>query len=133
MKHYDDDTLLKASLKILDSGEYRKVLKHLESCEECRAKYSAIAEDNKVIASYEPDGKPLTASRLPERRTFKLRILNAAAILMIGFGLGYVTGFANKPPPVNVSQQKLVTRTLSADASGFIHNEMLDLNIDFGF
>jgi len=133
MKHYDEDTLLKASLKILDSDEYKEVVKHLESCEECHAKYSAIVDGNEVIASYEPGLKPSIMPRLPERRAFKLRILNAAAVLLIGFGLGYVTGFANKPSMINVTKQTLVTNAASADAPDFVHSEILDLNIDFGF
>ena len=133
MRHYSEDTLLKASLKILDSDEYREVLEHLESCEQCRSKYSAIVQSNEVIAGYEPGLPPPVMLRLPAHKNFKLRLLNTAAVLLIGFGLGYLTGFMNHPAPIKVTRQTLITNSAAVANPDFVHNEMLDLNIDFGF
>ena len=133
MKHYDEDTLLKASLNVLELEESAEVMKHLETCTECRRKYAEIKKGNTIITGYEPI---INKAELPlpkTRRPAKYGVLKAAAILLAGFGIGYMAGNLNRPLAVNITKQTLVAKAQLSENQDYIHSEVLDLKIDLGF
>lgn len=110
MKHYDEDYLLKGSLDLLDEAETREFEIHLERCDECRGELDRIRCDNKVIASVQPIFvKPEYVYPLAMKFSFK-SLSKIAALLLMGFIVGYSSSILSRPCPVTVHPQQLITK-----------------------
>ncbi|MBP1656998.1 MAG: hypothetical protein H6Q31_1599 [Bacteroidetes bacterium] len=107
MNHPDEDTLLKYVLEVLDTSDARELKGHLDACASCRLACDTIERQVRQLGTVsfpiETPDLPLPAST---RRPYVLYVLRAAAILLVGFVLGYTTALMREPEmQVVISQQ----------------------------
>lgn len=118
MKHFDENTILKFSLEILDDDESQKVRNHLSECEICSVTLNSIEKQNKLITGYNPQIEsvfvPINKLKI-NRSTW----LKRAAILIIGFLLGYTTSFFFQPAKVLVVEQFSISKSPQVNSTVF--------------
>lgn len=131
MIHFDDDLLMKYALELLDDKEESTIREHFTKCDQCRKQHESIKSHIELIGSIEPDLKPEIIP-LPKK---KLKIpgqwIKAAAILIIGFFIGYLTAIFAHPVKVNVVKQNLITKTILYPSESFRTCEKVDLDAKY--
>jgi hypothetical protein len=131
MKHYDDDTLLKSVLQLLDESEDRELGDHLAQCSECRMRFDTFTADTGIIGSFVPHVAP-TVPPLPRAKHVTLTpLLKVAAILVAGFLAGYLTSELTRPNPVSVVPQNLATKAQSPPVQEYTVCELIDIRMGF--
>jgi hypothetical protein len=126
MKHFDEDTILKFSLEILDDEEAQKVRNHLSECEICTAVFDDLENQNKLIASYNPKLKNLYVPISKKQNTYSVWF-KRAAILLIGFLLGYYTSTILQPEQITVVEQNLVSKSPQNTSTNFTVCPFIDI------
>jgi len=127
MKHYDEDILLKLGLELLTKEEEKNIREHLSECEQCRETFSIIKGDINLIESFEPDVEPEIIP-LPEKENNKTRqLFKVAAILVVGFFVGFLTSDLSNPEKVIVVKQSIIKRTVMDSTGSFKTCEQVDL------
>lgn len=127
MKHPDENTLLKYVLELLESEEETLVKIHIEKCENCKEKYKQIKDGTNLLKGFDPEIETGNMS-LPVKKEFIFSFwLKAAAILLIGFILGYYTAIQINSKEVNVVEQNLISKPFSNPANEFTPCEQVDL------
>jgi hypothetical protein len=129
MKHPDDDTLLKSVLGIMDEQEKAALESHISQCEDCRERIDGIKKSTDIIGGLVLD-TGVSDIRLPadHRVAFK-SLLKAAALILIGFAIGYGTSILAHRESVNVIPQQLQASPLKGTAVQYSSCEPVDLNI----
>ena len=124
-RHVDEDTVLKLALGLLDLQEDRNVRDHLEGCPKCRT----LQEDVDRTLRDIKDVAPQVTAEIPVLPSTKDRFTWAriAAMLAIGFGLGFVTSESLRPQSITVVRQKLVPTAPKWPADGFVACDDIDL------
>ena len=102
MHHPDKDQILKFVLNTLENEESESVDKHLSECNECRQMHSEMKIETDIIAGFDPtfriEAPPFINSN---KRNLSL-LFRIAAVLLIGFFLGYSASFISQTPFRNV-------------------------------
>ncbi|HEX7571897.1 MAG TPA: hypothetical protein VF514_02310 [Bacteroidota bacterium] len=127
MTHPDADTLLKFVIQTLDESESSSVAEHLSVCEKCRdlrqkllGEFARMGEVEFRIDTPEPPG-------LPRRLRMTLAVSRWAAVLAIGFLLGYLTAQLSDPVRPVVVQQRLIPTRGEVSSSGYISCQAVDV------
>ena len=126
MKHFDDDTILKFVLELLDDEESVNITEHLTKCEICTAKLRNLEKQNKLIASY----NPTMQEREIQKRENKINCsvwLKRAAVLLLGFLLGYSTSIIFQQNQVVISGQQFITKSPTVGISNFTQCPNVDI------
>jgi hypothetical protein len=100
MTHASEDALLAFALGTIENPlERADIAGHLDACAGCRAQLAGLERDIGILGGLIPRG---TAPRTPQarpRRTRVFALLEAAALLVIGFTLGLgAAGHAHREP-----------------------------------
>ncbi len=102
MKHPDEDILLKNHLDLLDEGERSVLMTHLDSCALCRERSRTIRREIDVIGSIDPE-LVVPEIELPAAKREPWSVgIRVAAILLIGFFVGYGYSRFFTPPEYQV-------------------------------
>jgi len=126
MMHPDKDKILSHSLNILEGNEAHEVEDHLSKCDECRTSYNTMINENKIIAGIEPDVDYPAISFPRKQSKFADVFFKVAALLMIGFLLGYSTSRLSLQPCVNIIPHQEKSRIPQLSDSDYLHCEALD-------
>lgn len=128
MTHPEADHLLGFVLDTLDTAEARRVTDHLSACPECRRAVERLRREVDTIASAvrsDPEGLvlPLPA---PER-PIGSALVRAAAVLVLGFLLGYASAVVSRQetPPVVTQQFRPLPMPVTGNA--YVPCEGVDL------
>jgi hypothetical protein len=128
MTHPDEDTLLKSVLGILEESEERQVQQHLAECPECQTRLEKLRKDTEIIGSLEletmapeiPFPKPVRINFMP--------VIKVAALLLIGFIVGFGSSNLSHREAVNVIPQRLQVNPPMEKAIQYSACEPIDLN-----
>ena len=127
-QHISQDTLLKLALETLEPPAELRVRSHLDGCSRCRNILEGIEASLGTIAGVKPV-LPMDPPLLPFARPVSSFWLRAAAILVVGFGLGFLASESRRTPPVAVVQQQLVPRSPDVPRAAFISCDEVDLSV----
>jgi hypothetical protein len=126
-RHISEDTLLELALGLSDARSERSVRKHLEECLKCRA----LLKDVEQTVNRIKDVTPVVAADLPvlpSLRHGRHAWLRVAAMLAIGFGLGFLASESLHSPSVVVVRQQLVSKPPELSTTGFVACDEVDLS-----
>jgi len=126
-EHVDQDTLLKLALDTLEPVTKQKVQDHLDGCGRCRTLFGEIEETMRAIGGVRLH-VPVEIPPLPTARPRSMFWMRAAAILFVGFLLGFIASESLRSPPVEVVQQQIVPRSPEVPRAAFISCEEVDLS-----
>ena len=126
MKHIEEDTILKFLLELLDDEEYKIVNDHITECEICNTILNELKKQNELIASYNPEVQNSYIPVFKKKKHYSIW-LKRAAVLLIGFLLGYSTSLLLQPEKVMVVEQYLITKSPQVVSSGFIECPSIDI------
>lgn len=127
MDHLNDDILLKSALGLLDEAEEKRIEDHVKTCDQCRNQRNSMNHQIEIIGSFEPK-LDVQAYPLPRARSIPfLPLLKAAAILIIGFMLGYLTSELSQPRAVSVMEQQLITKAPVTTMATYKTAEQVDI------
>ena len=129
MKHPAEDTLLKSVLGILEEPEERQIQEHVAQCPECQTRLEKLRNDTNIIGSLE-----LKTDRLeiPLPKTMRINwmpLLRAAALLLIGFMVGFGSSNLSHREVVTVIPQRLQVVAPAGIGIQYSSCEPIDLNI----
>jgi len=99
MKHFDEDTILKFVMELLSGEELINVTDHLKGCEICNNKLLSAKKQIELISSYKPEVENDNFPIYKKKNDYSVW-LKRAAILLIGFLLGYLTSVILQPNQV---------------------------------
>ena len=131
MIHLDEDLLLKYALELLDDKEESTIREHLTKCDQCKKSHESIKSHIELIGSIEPDVKPEIIPLPKKKLKIQVQWIRAAAILIIGFFIGYLTANFAHPVKVNVVKQNLITKTIMYPIESFRMCEQVDLDAKY--
>ena len=131
MIHLDEDLLLKYALELLDDKEESTIREHLTKCDQCKKSHESITNHIELIGSIEPDIKPEIIPLPKKKLKIPEQFIRAAAILIIGFFIGYLTANLAHPVKVNVVKQNLITKTIMYPIESFRMCEQVDLDAKY--
>jgi hypothetical protein len=106
--HFDEDTLLKYQLELLEDEEMADVKDHINFCESCNSKLDEIKIEINILSSYDPDLEDVQITVIRKTRNYTTW-LKSAAVLLIGFVTGYSTSVFLQPNQIVVVSQYLNT------------------------
>ncbi len=126
-RHVSEDTLLKLALGLLGAQADRRVRHHLEGCHTCRGLLEDVDQTLRHIKDVTPE---VTAEMplLPSLSHNRYKWLRVAAILAVGFGLGFFASESVRSPSMNVVRQQMVPRPPEWPAVGFVACDEIDLS-----
>ena len=128
MRHYDEDALLKQVLGLLDLEKKQQLEAHLDECEECRLKYHALQGQVGTLGSVRVERK-WEAPPLPKVKFVSLKpLLRAAAILILGFAIGYLTSELSRTSTVHVVPQQFAYQAAQPPGGSAVHCEVVDIS-----
>ena len=128
MTHPVADTLLKFALQMLDEPAEMDVREHLLSCEACRDLHQECLGEIKRLDSIGFHINVPEPPKLPRRGRSTVAVLRWAAVLPIGFLLGYLTAqFLGPSRPIPVPQRFVPTQG-AVSAVGYIPCQAVDVN-----
>jgi len=129
MMHPDEDTLLKYALEVLEGSEVEDVKRHLEVCDACRDQFHTIHEQlgRMKTVSFPVETPDLPLPSTARRRTMST-VLRAAAVLLVGFILGYGTALLSEPQSSIVVSQQFRPKTPQVSVTRHTPAEQVDLS-----
>lgn len=126
MEHLTEDALTKAVLEVLDESEQAAGQQHLSSCPDCRSRFEDLKQQTTALGSVQLN-LPLPALPLPLKRGFRAGMaLRIAAVLVLGFLIGYLTSDLSQPCQTNVIPQYLQPVTEQQSGLNFVACEPVD-------
>jgi len=131
MIHINEDLLMKYELKLLDDKEENIIREHITTCDQCRKRFESIKSDIELIGSIEPDVIPELIPFPKKKLKISRQWIKAAAILIIGFFIGYLTANFAHPVKVNVVKQNLITKSIFYSGESFSMCEKVDLDAKY--
>lgn len=129
MIHPDGDTLLKFVLQTLDESENAAVREHVSACEQCREQEWKLEGEVKRLASIDFRVDMVAPPRLPRRSRLFSTVLRSAAVLAVGFVVGYATAELSNPVHPIPLQQRLIPAEIAVPHSGYIPCQEVDMKI----
>jgi anti-sigma factor RsiW len=127
MNHPNGDTLLKYVLGTLDESETEAVRQHLSSCEECSKEERKIDGEVRRLSSVDIPLETGEPPRLPRRPRGLVPVLKVAAVLAVGFSIGYATAELSNPAPPIPVQQRLIPSHVVVPSSGYVPVQEVDV------
>ncbi|MGB5872859.1 MAG: hypothetical protein WBH56_04000 [Bacteroidota bacterium] len=126
-RHISQDTLLKLALDTLEAPAKGRVQTHLDGCSRCRKQLGEIQLAMRTIEGVRVD-VPLEAPPLPMARPRSMFWMRAAAILFVGFLLGFIASESLRSPNVTVVQQQIIPTSPEVAKAAFISCEEVDIS-----
>lgn len=127
IEHLNDDQMLGYVLHTLDTDEQQAVTNHLASCEKCQAAMEAVRRETETLADVHTDIPIPEIPAPPVRIAVWREWLKIAAVLLVGFALGYAVKIQRPPEVVSVVPYAV---NVSAPAdTGLVASEAVDLRI----
>ena len=126
MCHFDRDTLYKYALELLNDSDSKFVDKHLLECERCKEKYHEVKNEFDLISSYNPELK-VEIPQLPKKNDIGIVWLRRAAVLFIGFLLGYSTYSLMQSEKVEIVGQSFIPQISYLDSTEFVKCPNVDI------
>jgi len=131
MIHFNEDLLMKYTLELLDDNEKSTIREHITTCVQCRKRYESIKSDIELIGSIETGVKPEIIPFPRKRLKIARQWIKAAAVLIIGFFIGYLTANFAHPVKVHVVKQNLIPKTILYPSESFRTCEKVDLDVKY--
>jgi len=129
MKHLEEDMLLKLVLGVLEEREERELQAHLALCQECQVKREKMVKDTEIIGSMKLDTGSLKIPMPKPTRISFMPLLRAAALLLIGFMVGFGSSNLSHREAVNVIPQRLQVASPTGNVVQYSSCEPVDLNV----
>ena len=126
MNHFDDEVILKYSLEILGADESQQVREHLKECEICSSIFNDIERQNNLIASYNPEIESMVIPINKTQHRYKMW-LKRAAVLIIGFLLGYAASILFQPERVVIVEQLFISKSPQVTPANFSACPQIDI------
>ena len=127
-RHVSDDTLLKLALGLLDAQPEERARHHLEECARCRGLMQGVDRTLQHIKDVTPE-VPADIPLLPSLGHNRFQWLRVAAMLAVGFGLGFFASESLRSPSVNVVRQEMVPSPPEWQPAGFVACDEIDLSV----
>jgi predicted anti-sigma-YlaC factor YlaD len=127
MTHPNADTLLEFVLQTLEESDNSIVREHLSTCEQCRELQQMLEGEVKRLESIDMHFDVPSPPRLPRRSRLLMTVSRLAAVLAVGFLLGYVTAQLFDPVRPIPVQQRLIPTQVEVSSSGYIPCQAVDL------
>ena len=126
-RHVSEDAMLKLTLGLLNARSDSRVRNHLKKCPECRGLMEDVDRTLEQLKDVTPE---VTADPpvLPSLRRGRSIWLRAAAILAVGFALGFLASESLRPPSFNVVRQQIDPRPRALPTVGFVVCDEVDLS-----
>jgi len=131
MNHISEDKLLEYSLELIeDKQALDDIEKHIHGCSKCRERLSKIREDVDVIGGVrvESESMPSFITRRGNRNSFVL--FKVAAILIVGFLLGYSTSNWLSKESTSIVASQLRTSPPPDSIIGIAASDGTEIKID---
>jgi anti-sigma factor RsiW len=128
-RHASQDTLLKFALDTLEPPAKTRVQAHLDGCSRCQKELADVQETMRTIECVNVE-MPVEIPPLPTARPRSTFWMRAAAILFVGFLLGFVAAESRRSPTVAVVQQQILPRSPEIQTAEFISCEEVDLSVN---
>jgi hypothetical protein len=126
MKHPETDTLLQAILETLQEPELTSVQHHVSGCPECAAHWKELEGQVQTITGVAYPSGEIVPPRLPARHVLGKSILKAAAVLVMGFLMGYATAHLAEEEPRTIVGQRLQPATIPVTTTRNTPSEAID-------
>jgi anti-sigma factor RsiW len=126
MKHPDTDALLQAILETLQEPERTSVQQHVSGCPECAAQMKELESQVQTITRVAFPSVEIVPPRLPVRHAAGKSILKAAAVLVLGFLMGYATAHLAEREPRSIVGQRLQPTTIPVSTTRNTPSEAID-------
>jgi hypothetical protein len=127
MTHPDTDTLLKFVLQTLQQPDERVVRDHLLTCEQCRARQQNLQGEVQRLGRLNLHIEMPAPPRLSRRLRIPMAVSRLAAVLAVGFLMGYATAQLSEPARTAPVQQRLIPAQVVVPSSGYIPCQAVDL------
>ena len=127
MTHPDSDTLLRFVLRTLDDSENEAVVQHLSLCEQCREEERKVEWEVRRLSSIDIPLEMVIPPVLPRRSRVLVAASRLAAVLAVGFVLGYATAELSNPIPSIPVQQRLIPSQIAVPSSGYVPAQEVDV------
>ena len=127
IRHVNQDTVLKLALGLLEPPAEERVMDHLRRCTRCLGLREEAERTIRLIQDITPDVTarlPLHPSRRPIRDSW----LRVAAMLALGFALGFLASESLRSPAVTVVRQQIVPAPPVTAADGFVACDVVDVS-----
>ncbi len=126
-RHVSEDTMLKLVLGLLDPPAEGRVRHHLEGCTRCRGLREEMGRTIGLIQDITPEVRAdIPAHPFPAQNPYKL--LRVAAMLAVGFGLGFLASESLRSPVMTVVRQQLDPRPPAHAGAGFVACDAIDIS-----
>lgn len=129
MTHPDGDALLEFVLQTLDETENEVVRQHLSLCEQCKGEQRRLESDVKRLSTIDLPVEMVSPPRLPRTSRWLMPALKAAAVLAVGFLLGYATAQLSNPVHPIPVQQRLIPSRVAIPSSGYVPAKVVDVRV----
>jgi anti-sigma factor RsiW len=126
-RHVSEDTVLKLALGLLDPRAEGRVRHHLEGCTKCSGLLEEVDRTMRLLKDVTPEIKA-DLPVLPSLRQSRYKWLRVAAMLAVGFGLGFLASESLHSPAMTVIRQQLVPRPPEHPGAGFVVCDEIDLS-----
>lgn len=125
MKHFDENTILKYLLEVLDENDSQSVKNHLSECDICLSILNDLKKQNELITSYNPKIENVYVP-INKKNNYPVW-LKRAAILIIDFLLGYYTSTLLQPEQITIVEQFSVSKSLQVTSTNFTICPFIDI------
>ena len=127
MNHLDGDTLLMHLLETLDEQAEAAVRDHLSVCDACRQESGRLRKEIQRISRIDVRVGGANPPPLPGRYRVLRTVSRMAAVLAVGFMLGYLTAdLSNTRLPVPV-QQRVIPGVVAGTDTDYVPCAAIDL------
>jgi hypothetical protein len=126
MNHLGKETLYKFVLETLDEKDSKLIAEHINGCELCSEKINAIEEEIKFISSYDIEAE-VRIPELPHRKYFNSIWFQRAAVLILGFLIGYSASTLSDRKNVRIVEQNLIPKGILLDSAQFVECPNIDI------
>jgi len=105
--HIDEDLLLKYKLELLEVNDAKRIENHISECKTCLEKSIEVKNQPNVIGGIKLNEEN-EFYLLDGKKSITTEWIKRAAIILIGFFLGYLTSQLIRPNHVVVVEQNLI-------------------------
>lgn len=127
MTHPDEEKLLGFVLETLDQTGGSTVREHLLSCSRCNETERRLRDDLARIKDIDIRVEIPSPPRLVRNERFLPALLKMAAVLAVGFLIGYMTAILSAPDRPIVVQQRLIPAPGVTSSRGYVTCPAVDV------
>ncbi len=130
--HISEDKLLEYVLEITENDKEQSAIEeHLEACQSCHSRLKELRSDIDVISSVRPH-RPVGVTPVGSRRHNAVYpLLRAAALIVIGLGIGYGASVWQKDEPARVVSQYMRLSVPADSVSRYAPSDATDASADY--